>query len=173
MRVNYLRFKKGGWKRFRGGDFGGLGNGEDQSSLLEQQETDIEAEMLGNVEPGGDESITIGDFAGVVEDERLELREDQVRCVRKKGIAEGEHVLASMGLFEEAILDKCQAKLNANQDVKLITEAAGLEISETNKIRDLCRAFREIPEKRKGERIESESRSCERMESDGGNSRSG
>ena len=32
---------------------GDLGNGGGRSPLLEQQETNIEAEMLGNVEPGG------------------------------------------------------------------------------------------------------------------------
>ena len=31
-------------------------------------------------------AITIGDFEGVVGDERLELREEQVQYVRKKGI---------------------------------------------------------------------------------------
>ena len=51
-KVNYIRFKKKGV----GNDFGtviseGLRNGVDQSSLLEQKETDIEGEMLGNVEP--------------------------------------------------------------------------------------------------------------------------
>ena len=34
------------------------------------------------------EAITIRDFEGVVEGERLELGEEQVQCVRKKGIEE-------------------------------------------------------------------------------------
>ena len=47
------------------------------------------------------------------------------------------------------ISDQCQVKLQGNQDVNLITEAAVLEISETNKIRELYRAISEIPETEK------------------------
>ena len=61
--------------------------------------------MSGNVNWEG-ESITIGGFEGVVDDGRLELREEQVQCVRKKGVGEGWHVLPSMALFEEVISDQ-------------------------------------------------------------------
>ena len=45
-------------------------------------------------------------------------------------------------------------KLKGNQDVNLITEAAVLKISETNKIRDLYRAISEIPETAKEKELE-------------------
>ena len=83
------------------------------------------------------------------------------------------HVLAAMALFEEVILDHRPAKLKENQDVNLITESAVLGIIETNKIRELYRTLSEIPETANGGRIGRKSRSCERMGTDGGNSRSG
>ena len=58
--------------------------------------------------------------------------------------------LAAMALFEEAILDHLQVKLTGNQDVNLITESEVLQISETDKIRELYRALSEIPETAKG-----------------------
>ena len=48
------------------------------------------------------------------------------------------------------ILDQCQLKLKGNQDANLITESAVLEINEANKIRELYRTLREIPETEKG-----------------------
>ena len=55
-------------------------------------------------------------------------------------------VLSSLAHFGEAISDQCQLKLQENQDVNLITDAAVLEINESGKIRELCRAIGEIPE---------------------------
>ena len=54
-----------------GNDFGtaiseDLRNGGDQSALLEPQETNIEAETLENVEPGGGEATIVEDFEWVV-----------------------------------------------------------------------------------------------------------
>ena len=40
--------------------------------------------MLVNVELGGVGAIIIGDIEWVVGDGRLELREEQVKCMRKK-----------------------------------------------------------------------------------------
>ena len=85
--VNYLLCKKGVGEDSGAAISGDLGNGGDQSSLPEQQETNIEAGMLENVEPGG-ATIIIGDSEGGVDDVRLELREEPVQCVRKTGILE-------------------------------------------------------------------------------------
>ena len=98
-------------------------NGGDQSPLPEQQATNIENEMLWNVEMGGGE-IIIGDIVGVVGDARLEFREEQVQCLRKKGNAEEQQVLSALAILEEVISDQCQLELKANQDVDLITESA-------------------------------------------------
>ena len=51
-------------ERFRDGDFGDLRNDGDQSSLQEQQETDIAEKVLWDVELGRDAPIIIGDFEG-------------------------------------------------------------------------------------------------------------
>ena len=93
--------------------------------------------------------ITIGDFEGVVGDGRLELRVEQVQCVRKKGIGEENPVLAAFALMEEVILDQRQVKLKANQDANSITEVAVLGINEAAKIRELYRALCEIPDNAK------------------------
>ena len=86
LKVNYRRFKKG-W-----GDFGAVisGNGGAPSSLPEQLETNISNEMSGNVEVG--DGVIIGDIGGVVGGERLEFREEQAQCGRKKGNEEEQHV---------------------------------------------------------------------------------
>ena len=76
---------------------------------------------------------------------RLEFREEQSQCAGKKGNGE-QQVLAALALLGEVILDLCQLKLKANQDVGLITESAVLEINETEEIRELYRTLCEIPE---------------------------
>ena len=47
--------------------------------------------------------ITIGDFEGVVAEGRLELREDQVQCMGKKGIEEENQVLSALSLIGAVI----------------------------------------------------------------------
>ena len=61
-----------------------LGNGGDQSSIPEQQEAGNET--VENVGLVGGEVINIDDVDGVVGGGRLEFREWQVQCVRKKGM---------------------------------------------------------------------------------------
>ena len=98
---------------------------------------------------GGGGVITIGDIDGVVGDGRLEFREEQAQCVRKKGSEEEQQVLAALAFLEEVISDQCRLKLKENQDADLITEPAVLGINETNKIRELYRTLCEIPETKK------------------------
>ena len=94
--------------------------------------------------------IAIGDIDGVVVDESLEFREEQVQCVRKKGNEEEQQqVLAALAMLGEVILDQRQLKLKENQDGDLITESEVFEINETNKIRELYRTLCEIPETEK------------------------
>ena len=120
---------------------------------------------------GGCGVITIGDIDGVVGDERLEFREDQVQCVGKKGHVEEQQVLAALALLGEAVSDQCQLELKENKAVDLITESAVLEINEANKIRELYRTIFEIPDTDK-KRDEIEARRCGRMGRNWGNSRS-
>ena len=84
----------------------------DQSSIPEQQETNNE--MLENVDLEGGEVINIEDVDGVVGGERLEFREEQVQCVRKKGIEE-QRVLTALALLEEVILDQRRQKIKGNR----------------------------------------------------------
>ena len=60
---------------------------------------DIGEKALGSVELRGGEMVTIGDFEGVVGDGSLELREEQVQWVGKKGIGEENQVLSAMALI--------------------------------------------------------------------------
>ena len=57
-------------------------NGWGQSSSPMQQETDDE--NLGNVELGGGEITIIEEMGGLVGEERMEFREEQVQLVRKR-----------------------------------------------------------------------------------------
>ena len=82
---------------------------------------------------------------------RLELREEQVQWVGKKGIGEENQVLSATGIMEEVILDQCQVELKENQDVDTITEAAVSEVNETSQIRGPYLAICEIPETSKEE----------------------
>ena len=91
--------------------------------------------------------------------------------MKKKGNEGEQQVLAELALLGEVILDQRQAELKGNQDVNLITDSAVLGINETNKIRELFHALCEILDTEK-ERGGNEARSCERMESNGGNLRS-
>ena len=50
-------------------------------------------------------------------------------------------------LWGVLILDQCQLKFKANQDLGSITEVAVLKVDETNEIRDIYREICEIPEK--------------------------
>ena len=64
--------------------------------------------------------------------------------------------LPSMALFEEAILGHPQVQLGGgNKDFNLLTEAAVMQISETNKIRELRRAMGEIPETAKEKELKA------------------
>ena len=98
----------------------------------------------------GAETIIIGDFEGVVEDERLELREEQAQLVRKKGIVGEKQVLSARALMEAVISGHRQLKLKENKDTGSITVVGVLEIHETNVIRDLYRAICEIPDNPNG-----------------------
>ena len=93
--------------------------------------------------------INIEDIDGVVGEDRLELREEQVQCLRKKGNEEERHVLTALALLGEVISDQCQKKLKENQDAGRITEVAVLGINESGKIREIYRAIGEIPETEK------------------------
>ena len=95
------------------------GNGGGQSSSPTQQETD--GENLGNVELGGDGVTIIAEMEGVVGEERLAFREEQVQCVRKK---RGKQVLAASALFGEVVAGQRRQTLKENQDVGRITEIA-------------------------------------------------
>ena len=127
-----------------------FGNGGDQITLPERQETNADEKVLGDVELGWGEEIAIGDFEEVVEEERLELREEQVQLVRKQWVGEEKAVLSAPDLMEESISDQRQLKFKANKDVDSITEVEVLKVNEANKIRGLCRAVSEIPENRAG-----------------------
>ena len=107
--------------------------------------------MLETVELEWGGVIIIDEIDGVVGDGRLEFREEQAQCGRKKGNEEEEqHVLAALALLGEVITDQRQVELKENQDADLITDSAVLGINETNKIRELYRALCEIPETVKG-----------------------
>ena len=118
-----------------------------QNSIPEQQETNNET--LGNGDLGRGGIINIEDIGWVDGEERLKFRDEQVQCVRKKGIGEENPVLAAFALMEEVILDQRQVKLKANQDANSITEVAVLGINEAAKIRELYRALCEIPDNAK------------------------
>ena len=98
---------------------------------------------------GGGEIINIDDSGGVVGEERLEFREEQVQCVGNKGWGEEQRVLTALCLLEEVILDQCQKNLKWDPDVIRITEVAVSGINEATKIRELYRALCEIPETEK------------------------
>ena len=57
---------------------------------------------------GMGEIITTDEIEGIVGDERLELREEQVQCVGKKGNEEEQQVLAALPLLGEVILGQCK-----------------------------------------------------------------
>ena len=102
------RNSRGMRKRVRNCDFGNLGNDGDQSPNPAQQETNNET--LEIVELGGDEVASIEEIDGVVREERLEYREEQVQFARKKGMGEEHHVLTALALLGEVILDQRQKK---------------------------------------------------------------
>ena len=85
-------------------------------------------------------------LAGELGGERLELREEQAQCVRKKGNEAEQKVLAALALLGEVILDQCQLKLKENQDVGSIAEVAVLKINEANEILELYRLIFGFPE---------------------------
>ena len=58
---------------------------------------------VGERRTGRGEIINIDDIDGVVWEERLELREEQVQCARKKGEGEEQHALTALALLGEAI----------------------------------------------------------------------
>ena len=58
----------------------------------------------------------------------------------------GKQVLAARPLMEEVILGHFQLKLQGKHAANSITEVAGMEINETNKIRELNRLICEFPE---------------------------
>ena len=115
--------------------------------------------------------VIIGDIDGVVGGERLEFREEQVQCVGKKGNEEEQHVLAAFALLGEVISDHHQVELKGNQDAGLITESAVLEINEAGEFANFTGRFVKF-RKPKKKRYENEARICERMGSNGRNSRS-
>ena len=85
--------------------------------------------------------------------ERLEFREEQVQCARKKGIEEEQRVLMALALLGEVILGQRQKRLMENRDAGRITEVAVLKINEANKIRELYRRIGEIPETEKEKEV--------------------
>ena len=74
-----------------------------------QAHQDTNKETLENGELGGGEIINIEDIDGVFGEERLELREEQVQCVRKKGRGE-QQVLTALVLRVEVIFGPMSAE---------------------------------------------------------------
>ena len=75
----------------------------------------------------------------VVEDGRLEIREEQVQMVKFQFVEgsrrEEKKVITALDLADEVISGQRQLKLTGNKDAKSITGAAVLKAKETNKIR--------------------------------------
>ena len=73
------------------------------------------------VELGGDEVASIEEIDGVVREERLEYREEQVQFARNKGIGEEHRVLTALALLEEVISAQLQQNLDGiNTRVELL-----------------------------------------------------
>ena len=91
----------------------------------------------------------MGDLVDVVEDGRLEIREEQVQMVKfqdkRERSQEEKNALMSFPLMVEVIAGQRHLKLKDNPDVGY-TETAVSKAEETNKIREIYRAICEIPE---------------------------
>ena len=68
-------------------------------------------------------------------------------------------VLVALALMEEMIGDQRRVRRRNNENAKLIAEEAVLKVRETNKIKELHRILKEIPETKKDERIANKARS--------------
>ena len=110
--------------------------------------------------------MTIGDFEGVVEVGRLELRQEQVQCVRKKGIGRGTG-FSIAGPFGRGDFGSLSVEAEGKSKLEFNTESEVLGIGEADRIRELCRALCEIPETARAE-LESKKEVAKEWEALGG-----
>ena len=118
----------------------------------------------------------MSDLVDAVSDDLLEIfsggsEEGLVQMAKYMGgngrNPEEKKILTELGIMEAVISNHRHVKLKENQEANLITKSAILKAQETNKIRELCRAIFEFPEKpseielRKKKEIETE---CEFLE---------
>ena len=63
-------------------------------------------------------------------------------------------VLVALALMGEMIGDQCRLRRRNNENAKLIAEEAVLQVRETDKIQELHRLLKEIPEAKKMEKLQ-------------------